>query len=93
MIRYALRRLTVAVPIRLAVSLVTFWAAGEITSPAAQLTLNPRISPGAKQAYIESLGLDQPFGVRYLRWVGNLVTGDLGASLVRNGQEVWPLVR
>ena len=93
MIRYALRRLTVAVPILVAVSLVTFWAAGEITSPAAQLTLNPRIAPGAKQAYIESLGLDQPFGVRYLRWVGNLVTGDLGASLVRIGQEVWPLVR
>ena len=93
MIRYSLRRLAAAVPILVAVSLVTFWAAGEITSPAAQLTLNPRITPEAKQAYIESLGLDQPFGARYLRWLGNLVTGDLGASLVRNGQDVWPLVR
>ena len=92
MIRYALRRLTVAVPILLAVSLVTFWAAGKITSPAAQLTLNPRITPEAKQAYIQSLGLDQPFGVRYLRWLGNLATGDLGTSLVKNGQDVWPLV-
>ena len=81
-----------AAPILLAVSLAAFWAAGEITSPAAQLTLNPRITPEAKQAYIESLGLDQPFGVRYLRWVGNLLTGDLGTSLVKNGQEVWPFV-
>ena len=92
MIRYALRRVLVAAPILLAVSLAAFWAAGEITSPAAQLTLNPRIAPEAKQAYIESLGLDQPFGVRYLRWVGNLLTGDLGTSLVKNGQEVWPFV-
>ena len=81
-----------AAPILLAVSLAAFWAAGEITSPAAQLTLNPRITPEAKHAYIESLGLDQPFGVRYLRWVGNLLTGDLGTSLVKNGQEVWPFV-
>ena len=31
--------------------------------------------------------------MRYLRWLGNLVTGDLGTSLVRNGQDVWPLVQ
>lgn len=93
MIRYAAGRLAVTVPILLAVSFATFWAAGEISSPAAQLTLNPRISPEARRAYIESLGLDEPFGVRYLTWLGNFVTGDLGTSLVRNGQEVWPLVQ
>ena len=93
MIRYAAGRLAVTVPILLAISFATFWAAGEISSPAAQLTLNPRISPEARRAYIESLGLDEPFFGRYLTWLGNFVTGDLGTSLVRNGQEVWPLVR
>lgn len=82
MIRYAAGRLAVTVPILLAVSFATFWAAGEISSPTAQLTLNPRISPEARRAYFESLGLDEPFGVRYLTWLGNFVTGDLGTSLV-----------
>ncbi len=93
MIRYAAGRLAITVPILLAVSFATFWAAGEISSPAAQLTLNPRISPEARRAYIESLGLDEPFGARYLTWLGDFVTGDLGTSLVRNGAEVWPLLR
>ena len=92
MIRYAARRLVVTAPILLLISLATFWAAGEIASPAAQLTVNPRISAEARQAYIDSLGLEDPFGARYLTWLGNFVTGDLGTSLVRNGQEVWPFV-
>ena len=92
MIRYAARRLAVTAPILLLISLATFWAAGQISSPAAQLTVNPRISAEARQAYIDSLGLEQPFGARYLKWLGNFVTGDFGTSLVRNGQDVWPLV-
>ena len=93
MISYAARRLAVTAPILLVISFATFWAAGEISSPTAQIALNPRISAEARRAYAESLGLNEPFGVRYLRWLGNLVTGDLGTSLVRNGQDVWPLVQ
>ena len=93
MISYAARRLAVTAPILLVISFATFWAAGEISSPTAQIALNPRISAEARRAYAESLGLNEPFGVRYLKWLGNLVTGDLGTSLVRNGQDVWPLVQ
>ena len=92
MIRYAARRLAVTAPILLLISLATFWAAGKISSPAAQIAVNPRISAEARQAYAESLGLNDSFGVRYLRWLGNLATGDFGTSLVRNGQDVWPFV-
>ena len=92
MIRYAARRLAVTAPILLLISLATFWAAGKISSPAAQIAVNPRISAEARQAYAESLGLNDPFGVRYLKWLGNLATGDFGTSLVRNGQDVWPFV-
>ena len=92
MIRYAVRRLAVMAPILLLISLATFWAAGKISSPAAQIAVNPRISAEARRAYAESLGLNDSFGVRYLRWLGNLATGDFGTSLVRNGQDVWPFV-
>ena len=92
MIAYALRRLAITIPVLVVISFGTFWAAGEISSPTAQLTLNPRISPEAKQAYVELLGLDRPLHVQYGKWFANFVTGDFGTSLVRNGQDVWPFV-
>lgn len=92
MLRYAIRRLAIALPILLAISAATFWSARSISSPESQLTLNPRISAEAKQAYIESLGLDEPTYVQYFKWLGNFVTGDFGTSLVKNGQSVWPFV-
>ena len=58
MIRYAARRLAVTAPILLLISLATFWAAGKISSPAAQIAVNPRISAEARRAYAESLGLN-----------------------------------
>lgn len=39
----------------------------------------------------EELGLDRPVPVRYLEWLGGVVTGDLGAS-ARNGQPVWEAI-
>ena len=92
MIGYALRRLAITVPVLVVISFGTFWAAGQISSPTAQLTLNPRISPEAKQAYVELLGLDRPLHVQYGKWLGNFVSGDFGTSLVKNGQDVWPFV-
>ena len=81
MIAYALRRLAITVPVLVVISFGTFWAAGEISSPTAQLTLNPRISPEAKQAYVELLGLDRPLHVQYGKWFANFVSGDFGTSL------------
>lgn len=37
------------------------------------------------------LGLDRPVPVRYLEWLGGVVTGDLGES-ARNGQPVWEAI-
>ncbi len=93
MLRYVLRRLAAAVPILLAISFGVFWAANQIAKPGIDLALNPRITPAARTAYLDSLGLNDPLVVRYLRWLADFVSGDLGVSLVRNGAEVWPIVR
>ena len=93
MVRYALRRLAVTLPILGLISLGAFWAADQITTPTALIAVNPRISAADRAAYVEALGLDLPFWTRYFHWFGNFVTGDLGTSLVQNGAGVWPLVR
>ena len=37
----------------------------------------------------EDLGLDRPIPTRYLEWLGNAVTLDLGESYINEGQDVW----
>lgn len=37
-------------------------------------------SPEAMQLIIEKYGLDQPLHIQYVRWIGNLLRGDLGWS-------------
>ncbi|WP_403022246.1 ABC transporter permease [Salinibacterium sp. GXW1014] len=44
-------------------------------------------TPGAVEEIRKELGLDQPFMVRYVQWLGNAITGDLGVSF-RTGQPV-----
>jgi dipeptide transport system permease protein len=41
-----------------------------------------RLDPAAHAALMQQLGLDQPLAVQYLRYVGQLLQGDLGNSLV-----------
>ncbi|WP_419863751.1 ABC transporter permease [Candidatus Poriferisodalis sp.] len=93
MTRYVLRRIATMVPILLAISIAVFWAANRIARPGGDLAINPRVSPEDRAEYFESLGLNDPFFLRYLSWLGDFVRGDLGASLVRNGSDVWPFVR
>ncbi|WP_420438345.1 ABC transporter permease [Candidatus Poriferisodalis sp.] len=93
MTRYVLRRIATMVPILLAISFAVFWAANRIATPGRDLAVNPRVTPADRAAYLESLGLNDPLPLRYLQWLGDFVTGDLGISLVRNGSDVWPIVR
>ncbi|WP_419842902.1 ABC transporter permease [Candidatus Poriferisodalis sp.] len=93
MTRYVLRRIATTVPMLLVISFAVFWAANRIAKPGRDLAVNPRVTPADRAAYLESLGLDDPLFVRYLGWLGDFVTGDLGTSLVRNGSDVWPIVR
>ena len=37
----------------------------------------------------EELGLDRPIPVRYVEWLGDALTLDLGESYVNKGQDVW----
>jgi len=80
---YTLRRLVEAIPIWIAITLVTFllmnWIPGD---PVAQL-MDSRSGAMDKQA-IENIreqwGLNDPLYMQYLRFLQNLATGDLGTS-------------
>ena len=65
----------------LALSFVTFFAFQVLPGDPAEVRLGMNASPEAVEALREELGLNDPFLVRYGRWLGGVFTGNLGDSL------------
>jgi peptide/nickel transport system permease protein len=79
--KFLLRRLIIAIPTLLVISFVVFailaLAPGD---PLAQFALNPNVPPQVQENIRRSLGLDQPWHIRYVKWLMSLLRGDLGFS-------------
>jgi peptide/nickel transport system permease protein len=83
MSRYLLRRLAIAVPSLLGISLVLFTvlalAPGD---PFGDLASNPNVPPSVALALRHEFGLDDPIYLRYLHWLVAMLRGDWGFSFV-----------
>jgi peptide/nickel transport system permease protein len=81
--RYLLRRLLIAVPSLLGISLILFTvlalAPGD---PFGELASNPAVPPEVAAALRHKFGMDDPVMVRYLRWLMAMLQGDWGFSFV-----------
>lgn len=81
MLNYFLRRVLLAVPTLLAISAIIFailaLAPGD---PLSQLALNPGIPESTRQLIRTQFGLDDPWPVRYWKWLTSLLRGDWGFS-------------
>jgi peptide/nickel transport system permease protein len=79
--RYLLRRLITAVPTLLLISFILFailaLAPGD---PLNQFAANPAVPPQVRENIRRSLGLDQPWPIRYVKWLTSLAQGDWGYS-------------
>jgi peptide/nickel transport system permease protein len=64
----------------LLVTLVIFSSVSLLPGSYASAILGQNATPDAVAALEARLGLDQPWPVRYLSWLGNAATGDLGQS-------------
>ena len=83
--RYALRRILIAVPVVIGVTLVTFLA---MTLTAGSyipgLDVAGNLRPGDLDRMRHSLGLDRPLWVQYGTWVLGIAHGDFGRSMIDN---------
>jgi peptide/nickel transport system permease protein len=89
--RYIARRLLLAVPVMLVVSILVFLLIRAIPGDPALLLLGDVEDPGRLEAMRAALGLDKPLLVQFGIWLGDLVRGELGRSIV-NGEPVARLV-
>src|SRR5215468_12196435 len=83
MSRYLIRRLLIAIPSLIGISVVLFTvlalAPGD---PFEELATNPNVPAAVRAALRVKFGLDDPIAVRYLRWFTAMVHGDWGFSFV-----------
>ena len=83
MSQYLLRRLLIAIPSLLGISVILFTvlalAPGD---PFEELASNPAIPPDVRAALRASLGMDDPIHLRYFSWLGAMLQGNWGYSFV-----------
>ena len=79
--RYVLRRLLIAIPSLIGISIVLFTvlalAPGD---PFEELATNPNVPAEVRANLRAKFGLDDPVPVRYVRWAGAMVQGNWGFS-------------
>jgi ABC-type dipeptide/oligopeptide/nickel transport system permease component len=87
LLTYTVRRLLLSIPTLLAVLTLVFIIVRVLPGDPAQAALGDYASQEAVEALRTRMGLDAPLPVQYFRFLGDLVRGDLGASLI-SGQPV-----
>jgi peptide/nickel transport system permease protein len=95
-----LRRLGMAIPTLLGVSVVIFFLMSVLPGDPLAGLLAQDATAADREALTRSLGLDAPLAIRYVRWLGDVLHGDFGYSPYRKrdvsellGVAFWNTVR
>jgi peptide/nickel transport system permease protein len=78
--RYLLRRVLGAVPLVLGIATLLFFVIDLAPGDPAMVLVSPGMSREVVEQVRSDFGLDQPVHVRYVKWMGSVLTGDLGQS-------------
>src|SRR5215471_20729307 len=96
MLTFVVRRLIFAIPVLLGVVFIVMLTIDLLPGDAVTLMLGEHATKDAVAALREHLGLDKPFAVRYVDYIGRLARGDLGRSIQQNRPvaselaDAWP---
>ena len=78
--KYILKRILVAVPVLIGITIIDYAIMCMAGSPLEMLQ-GPRVSQAAVEAKRIALGLDQPVYIQYFVWLGQLIHGNMGYSM------------
>jgi peptide/nickel transport system permease protein len=86
---YILRRLVLAIPILLLISIVTYVIIDLMPGDSIDMLVDPTGSAESIERRREALGLNDPLYLRYFHWLKEVLQGNLGYSAVNN----WPVAQ
>ncbi len=81
---YLVRRLLSLFPVMLVIGTVVFFLVHLIPGNPAGIMAGPQASAEDVDRIYHNLGLDQPLSVQYIKWLSNVLRGDLGTSIFHN---------
>lgn len=80
MSKYIIKRILIAIPVLIGITIIDYAIMCLAGSPLEMLQ-GPRVSEAAVEARKIALGLDKPFYIQYFVWLGQLLHGNLGYSI------------
>ncbi|RWK43515.1 ABC transporter permease [Mesorhizobium sp.] len=86
-VKLVAQRITLGILLLLAVSVLIFAGTQILPGDVAQAILGQSATPESLANLREQLGLNDPAFIRYFRWLGGVVTGDLGTAM-SSGQDI-----
>ena len=91
--RYVIRRLLIAIPTLIVISFVIYaiLALAPI-DPLSAFGADPRVPAEVRERIRESMGLNQPWPIRYVKWMTAMFRGDFGVSFLSHA-DVLELIK
>jgi peptide/nickel transport system permease protein len=82
MTTYIIRRILTVIPTLIAVSILSFIFIRLIPGNPVTIMLGERARPADVEQYKEQMGLNQPIYIQYIKYVQQLVQGNMGTSII-----------
>ena len=79
MLKYILKKILLAIPVLLGITIIDFLLMNLAGSPIDMMT-GPKVTESMKAMRAAAWGLDQPIWKQYLGWLGEILQGNLGYS-------------
>lgn len=79
MLKYILKKILLAIPVLLGITIIDFLLMNLAGSPIDMMT-GPKVTESMKAMRAAAWGLDQPIWRQYLGWLGEILQGNLGYS-------------
>ncbi len=91
MLKYIIKRLLIAIPVLLGITIIDFFLMSLAGNPL-QMLQGARVSQEAVEIKRIALGLNQPVYIQYFMWLKQLLHGNLGESM-KNYQPVAGMIK
>lgn len=102
--QFLLRRILISIPVLLGITIAMYIIVNLAPGDPVTALMNPEqmanMGPEWVEQQRESLGLNDPMPVRYVKWLKETATGNLGYSFVdrlpvneKIGERIWPTVK
>ncbi|MFE8696368.1 ABC transporter permease [Cytobacillus sp. FJAT-53684] len=92
MVSYIIRRTLMAIPLLLGITILSFAIIKAAPGGPVSMLMDPSMKPSDREKFEEKYGLNEPVHIQYFKWLGNMVKGDFGNSLIKRGVPVSELI-